>query len=53
MDALQFSELMEAAQGFVSRDSFAIEYEVILIWVTYIPVFLDPIIYFSFLTEYR
>lgn len=53
VEILQFKGLLDAGSGYRLQDSFEIEYEVILIWVTFIPTFLNPIIYFSFLTDYR
>ena len=53
VDVLQFIGLVDAASGYNLRDPFEIEYEVILIWVTFVPLILNPIIYFSFLTDYR
>ena len=45
--------LIDAARGFHLKDPFGIEQEIVLIWVTYIPLVLNPVIYFSFLSEYR
>ena len=53
VDIIQLKGLIDAARGFHLKDPFEIEYEIVLIWVTYIPLVLNPVIYFSFLSEYR
>lgn len=53
MDIIQLSALIEAGQGYNRRDLMEIEYEIVLIWVTYLPLILNPVVYFSFLGEYR
>ena len=53
VDIIQLKGLIDAARGFHLKDPFGIEQEIVLIWVTYIPLVLNPVIYFSFLSEYR
>ena len=53
VDIIQLKSLIYAAKGFHLKDPFEIEYEIVLIWVTYIPLVLNPVVYFSFLSEYR
>lgn len=53
VDIIQFKALIEAARGFNLKDHYEIEYEVILIWFTYLPLILNPIVYFSYLGDYR
>ena len=53
VDVIQLKGLIEAAMGFNLKDPFEIEYEIVLIWVSYLPLVFNPIVYFSFLSEYR
>ena len=55
IDVIQFKGLIEAIYGFkkLNVDVYDLEYEIMLIWCTYIPIFAHPIIYFSFVSEYR
>ena len=55
LDISQLIGLIEAAQGFKNlRESpYQLEYEIMLIWVTYIPIIFNPIMFLSFVSEYR
>ena len=53
VDIFQFKSLIEASMGFNLRDKMEIEYEILLVWATWLPLVLNPIVYFSFLGEYR
>ncbi len=53
MDIVQFKALMTAWEGSYLRDAMEIEYEIVLIWVTYVPLVLNPIVYFSYLGDAR
>ena len=54
-DILQLKGLVEAAMGFRQLNTlpYESEYEVLLIWSVYLPIILHPIIYFSFVSEFR
>ena len=53
MDVIQFKSLIEAGMGFNLRDPPAIEIEIVLIWLTYLPLILNPVVCFAYLGEYR
>jgi hypothetical protein len=53
IDLIQLKGLVEAAMGYNLRDPVEIEYEIVLVWTTYLPLLLNPIVLFSFLSEYR
>ena len=53
LDIIQLKALIEAGMGFRLRDAYAIEHEIVLIWLTYLPLLLNPIVYFSYLSDYR
>ena len=55
VDIVQLKGLIEAAIGFKQLNILAneLEYEILYVWCTYIPLFAHPIIYFSFVSEYR
>lgn len=55
MDFLQLKGLIEAAMGFRQLNPlpYEAEYEVLLIWCTYLPIIFNPIIYLSFVSEFR
>ncbi len=55
LDFIQLKGLIEAAMGFKQLNirAYELEYEILLMWTTYIPLFAHPIIYFSFCSEYR
>ena len=55
IDILQFKGLIEVAMGFFLRSitSYELEHEILLIWTTYIPILLHPILFLSFVSEYR
>ena len=44
---------MEASSGVTLRDHMDIEIEIVLIWVTFIPAVLNPVLYFVYLGEHR
>ena len=47
--------LIEAAQGYknLRKSTYWLEYEIMLMWVTYIPLVFNPIMFLSFVSEYR
>ena len=53
MDIIQIKGLVEALLKFQRKSYSEYEYDVMLIWSTYIPLFLNPIVYLSFVSEYR
>ena len=55
MDILQLSGLFQAAMGFKQLNTlpYEMEYEILLVWTTYVPIVLHPIIYICFLSEVR
>ena len=55
MDILQLKGIVEAAMGFKQLNllPYQLEYEILLVWATYIPLLAHPIIYFCFCSEYR
>ncbi len=53
VDVVQLKGLIDAANGFNLKDPFEIEIEIVIVWITFVPLVLNPIVYFSFLTEYR
>ena len=55
IDILQFKGLIEAALGFKQLNilAYELEYEILLVWSTYIPLILHPIFFLSFVSEYR
>ena len=55
VDIIQFMGLVQAARGFkeLGQDSYELEYEILLIWCTYLPIILHPIIHLAFVSEYR
>ena len=55
IDILQFKGLIEAALGYKQLNilAYELEYEILLIWTTYLPLILHPIVFLSFVSEYR
>ena len=55
VDIIQLKGLIQAAMGFKQLNilAYELEYEILLIWCTYLPIVLHPIIYLSFVSEYR
>jgi len=55
MDILQLKGIVEAAMGFKQLNllPYQLEYEILLVWATYLPLIANPIIYFCFCSEYR
>jgi len=55
VDIIQLKGLVEAAMGFKQLNilSYELEHEIVLIWTTFIPLILNPVIYFSYCGEYR
>ena len=54
IDIWQMKGLIETAMGFRSSNQVAyeLEYEVLFVWITYIPLVAHPILYFSFCSEF-
>ena len=54
IDIWQLKALIETAMGFRSSNQVAyeLEYEVLFVWLTYIPLVAHPILYFSFCSEF-
>lgn len=55
MDIIQLKGIVEAAMGFKQLNvlPYQLEYEILLIWSTYIPLIAHPIVYLSLCSEYR
>ena len=55
MDILQLKGIVEAAMGFKQLNllPYQLEYEILLVWSTYLPLLLNPVVYFCFCSEYR
>ncbi len=53
VDITWFTWLTETGEGEIDADPVDIEIEVALIWVTFLPAILNPIIYFCYLGEHR
>jgi hypothetical protein len=55
MDIIQLKGIVEAAMGFKQLNvlPYQLEYEILLIWSTYLPLVAHPIIYFCLCSEYR
>ena len=55
IDILQLKGLIEAAMGFkqLNITAYELEYEILLIWATYVPLVFHPIVFLSFASEYR
>jgi hypothetical protein len=55
MDIIQLKGIVEAAMGFKQLNvlPYQLEYEILLIWSTYLPLIAHPIIYFCLCSEYR
>ena len=54
IDIWQLKALIETAMGFRASNqvSYELEYEVLFVWLTYIPLIAHPILYFSFCSEF-
>ena len=54
IDIWQLKALIETAMGFRNSNQVAyeLEYEVLFVWLTYIPLIAHPILYFSFCSEF-
>ena len=54
IDIWQLKALIETAMGFRSSNQVAyeLEYEVLFVWLTYLPLVAHPILYFSFCSEF-
>ena len=50
---MQLKSLIEASQRYYLRDRMDIEYEILLIWSTFLPLVINPIVYFLLLSETR
>ena len=55
IDIIQLKGLIEAAMGFkqINKTAYELEYEIIIIWATYVPLVLHPIVFLSYASEYR
>jgi len=55
IDLLQLKGLIEAAMGFKQLNilAYELEYEILIIWATYIPLVLHPIVFLAYASEYR
>ena len=55
VDIIQLKGLIQAAMGFKQLNilAYELEYEILLVWCTYLPIVLHPIIHLSFVSEYR
>ena len=55
VDIIQLKGLIQAAMGFKQLNilAYELEYEILLIWCTYLPIVLHPIVQLSFVSEYR
>ena len=55
IDIIQLKGLIEAAMGFKQLNilAYELEYEILLIWATYVPLVLHPIVFLSYASEYR
>ena len=55
IDIVQLKGLVEAAMGFKQLNllPYQLEYEILFVWATYLPLIANPIIYFCFCSEYR
>jgi hypothetical protein len=54
VDIWQLKELINTSMGFRSSNQVAyeLEYEVLFVWITYIPLIAHPILYFCFCSEF-
>ena len=54
IDIVQLSELCEVAMTkFRQTHPFEMEYEILIVWATYIPLIAHPMIYLSYCSEFR
>ena len=55
IDIIQLKGLIEAGMGFKQLNTLPdeLEFEILYIWATYIPLVLHPIVFLSFASEYR
>jgi len=55
MDMKQLTGLIEAARNFknLHRSTYELEYEIMLVWATYLPIVIHPIVFLCFVSEFR
>lgn len=53
VDIIQIKSIIDAVQGYSQIDEMDIEIDIIFVWTTFLPVLLNPIVYFSFMKDYR